>query len=453
MNPARVAAGAALVCALTTLAAGVHFGSTVGGGADSYGYVSQAGQWRQGRLVIDEEIARASPWPLAINTWAPLGYRAAPGRRDAIVPLYAPGLPMLMALFQSVGGFCAAFLVVPLAGALAIWLTYLLGLRVFRAPPIALAAAVFVATSPIFLYQLMNPMTDVPVTAAIALAQLLVISGWPVAAGLAAGVAILIRPNLLAVVFVPIVWLAMTRGRPLRFALAVAPAIVIVAAINGLLYGAPWTSGYGETGDLYAVRYIATNVRQFAGWLITTQTPFVLLGLAFFAAPAVCRPTAIPRPRLLLGGSALAVVLSYLFYLPFDAWWYLRFLLPVWPAMMIATAAGVDAMTRRMHPWAGGAALLVSAVVVGVAGVATAAERSAFDIGRWERRYIDVARFVSGHSDPAAVVIALQHTGTLRMYAGRLTLRFDQLDPAWLDRAVQFLAENGRHPFIVLETE
>ena len=123
----------------------------------------------------------------------------------------------------------------------------------------------------------------------------------------------------------------------------------------------------------------------------------------------------------------------------------------MWPLMMIATAAGVDAMTRRIHPWASATALALSVVVVGVVGVATAAERSAFDIGRWERRYVDVARFVAGQTDANAVVIALQHTGTLRMYAGRLTLRFDQLDPAWLDRAVQFLADNGRHPFIVLE--
>ena len=121
---------------------------------------------------------------------------------------------------------------VPLAGALAIWLTYLLGLRVFRARRrLPLAAAVPSRPARSSSYQLMNPMTDVPVTAAIALAQLLVISGWPVAAGLAAGVAILVpgaespgcrvRADRLG-------W-QMTRGRPLRFALAVAPAIVIVA--------------------------------------------------------------------------------------------------------------------------------------------------------------------------------------------------------------------------------
>ncbi len=454
MTGARAAAGAALVAALTVFLAALHWGSTVGGGADSYGYVSQAGQWRQIQrtgLVIDEEIARESPWPLAIETWAPLGYLPAAGRRDAIAPLYSPGLPLLMAIFQAVGGFCAAFLVVPVCGALTIWFTYVLGMRAFAAPAIALSAAALVATSPIFLYQLMNPMTDVPVTAAVALMLVLLIDGRALAAGIAGAAVMLLRPNLLPLVVVPVAWLAITRGRALRFLVALAPAIIAIAWINTRFYGAPWLSGYGSADALYSLRYVGTNVRQFSNWLFSTQTPFVLLGLVYFVAPVVCRPSPVPHGRLLLGGSAAAIVLSYICYLPFDAWWYLRFLLPVWPVMMISAAAGVDAMTRRVHPWASAVALGTSVLLVGVVGVATAVERSAFDIGRWERRYVDVARFVASRSDRNAVAIALQHTGTLRMYAGRLTLRFDQLDPAWLDRAVRFLADSGRRPFIVLE--
>jgi hypothetical protein len=432
----------------------VHWGSTVGGGADSYGYVSQAGQWRhafRAGLVAEAPIARESPWPLAINTWAPLGYLPAAGRSDAIAPLYPPGLPLLMALVQTVGGFCAAFLIVPACAALTIWLTYVLGLRAFASPVLALSAAAFVATSPIFLYQVMNPMTDVPVTAAVALMLVLLVDGRIDAGGLVAAAAILIRPNLLPLLVVPPLWLSITRRRFVPFVFCLVPAIVIVAWINTKFYGAPWLSGYGSTDALYSVAYVGPNLRQFSSWLLSTQTPFVLLSVVFFAAPSLCRPSPIPYPRLLLGGSSAAIVLAYLFYLPFDAWWYLRFLLPVWPAMMIATAAGVDAMMRRIHPWASAAALGISVVLVGVVGVATAAERSAFDIGRWERRYIDVARFVASQSDSNTVAIALQHSGTLRMYAGRLTLRFDQLDPAWLDRAVAFLEANGRHPIIVLE--
>jgi hypothetical protein len=454
MTAARAAAGVAFVVSLVIFGAGLHWGSTAAGGADSFGYISQAGQWRRSLgtgLVIEEPIARESPWPLAIETWAPLGYLPAANRRDAIAPLYPPGLPLLMALFQAVGGFCAAFVVVPACGALAIGMTYVLGRRMFGSSAIALSAAVFVATSPIFLYQLMNPMTDVPVTAAFALMLVLLVDGRAAAAGTAAAAIVLIRPNLLPLIVIPPVWLVVTHRRPMRFLACVVPAVALIAWINTKFYGAPWMSGYGSTDALYSLSYVGTNIRQFSAWLVSTQTPFVLLGLVFFAVPVLCRPSPVPHPRLLLGGSAAAVVLAYAFYLPFDAWWYLRFLLPAWPVMMIATAAGVDALTRRIHPWASSLALGISVVLVGVVGVAAAADRAAFDIGRWERRYVDVARFFASHSDANAVAIALQHSGTLRMYAGRLTLRFDQLDPEWLDRAVQFLADNGRRPFIVLE--
>ena len=47
-------------------------------------------------------------------------------------------------------------------------------------------------------------------------------------------------------------------------------------------------------------------------------------------------------------------------------------------------------------------------------GVQVAADRSAFDLGRSERRYVDVARFVAGHTDPDAVILSVQHSGSLR---------------------------------------
>ena len=58
--------------ALAALAAGLRWGAMVAGGADSYGYVSQAGLWQQGRLVVEQEIVRQSPWPDAAETWSPL---------------------------------------------------------------------------------------------------------------------------------------------------------------------------------------------------------------------------------------------------------------------------------------------------------------------------------------------------------------------------------------------
>ena len=115
-----------------------------------------------------------------------------------MVPTYSPGLPMVMAAFKAVGGPNAVYYVVPLLGALTVWLTFVLGSRL-AGPLAGLLAAAALLVSPAFLFQLMWPMSDVPAAAWWLLAIVLAIRGttWSCAgAGLAAALAVLTRPNL-----------------------------------------------------------------------------------------------------------------------------------------------------------------------------------------------------------------------------------------------------------------
>lgn len=449
----RAIALAAAVLAGSVLYLGVQFGSTVAGGADSYGYVSQAERWRTGRLVQHQDIVRQSPWPLADQTWSPLGYRPLPDRRDTIVPLYPVGLPLLMALFQVAAGYCAAFLVVPCCGALLVGLTYVLGVKLFDTPLVALLGAVLVAASPVFLYQLMNPMSDVPAAAAWTVALVLAVSGWPLSSGAAMGALLMIRPNLAPLALVLLAWSAMSSvRRAVRVALGIVPAVVALLTINASVYGSPFASGYGRLSQYYAWRYAPINVWRYTASLVDVQTPVVALAGLYFVAPSWFPRGRIPFPRALAGGTILVVLLSYLFYLPFDAWWYLRFFLPIWPLLMLLTAAGLAAVARLVATsrWA---VPLACAIVALLAwrGVRVAADRSAFDLGRGDRKYVNVARFVAEHTDPNAVIFSRQHSGSLRLYADRLTLRWDVLDAPWLEGAVAHLQSVGRRPYFVLE--
>ena len=76
MNGRRVAALAAGLLAIVVIAIAVQFGSTVAGGSDSYGYVSQAGLWRAGQLTVDQDLAARVPGRS----------RSKRSRRSAIVP-------------------------------------------------------------------------------------------------------------------------------------------------------------------------------------------------------------------------------------------------------------------------------------------------------------------------------------------------------------------------------
>ena len=112
---------------------------------------------------------------------------------------------MVMGAFERIGGRQAVFYVVPLLGGLAVWATYVIGAGV-GGTLIGLSAAVLLATSPVFVYQLLNPMSDVPVTAWWALSFMLLPikrRDAALAAGLFAGLALLTRPNILLVAMVP----------------------------------------------------------------------------------------------------------------------------------------------------------------------------------------------------------------------------------------------------------
>src|SRR5712691_11378048 len=221
-----------------------RFGIFAAGGADAYGYVSQASLWAQGRLVTPDPLAEIEPvlGPAA----APLGYRLA-RTEGAIVPIYPPGLPLAMALALKIAGPSAVYYVVPILGGIAVWLTYILGARL-EGPITGTIAAVLFAFSPLFIFHTLEPMSDVPVTTWWLLAWVFAISPstWaPLGAGLAVSAAVLTRPNLVPLAIVLVAVVGANRPRLPRLALFAAgsiPGCLIVAAINAHLYGSPLAS-------------------------------------------------------------------------------------------------------------------------------------------------------------------------------------------------------------------
>jgi hypothetical protein len=143
--------------------------------------------------------------------------------------------------------------------------------------------------------------------------------------------------------------------------------------------------------------------------------------------------------------------LSYVFYDSFDAWFYLRFLLPAFPALFILTAAGIRSIALRLPS-------PLRAPVAGVMCVFLVAYslKAGFDWGIFnqrasERRYITAALWVDRFTPPRAVLIATQHSGSLRYYAKRITLRWDLLPADSLDRAIRQLNALGYRPYILLD--
>ena len=158
--------------------------------------MSQADLWLNGDLTVPIPLAATAPWPEALLTFTPHGFRPAVSG-PALVPVTAPGLPLLMAAAKTIAGHCAMFLVTPLSGALLVWITFAIGRRLVS-DAVGLAAAWLVATSPAVLAMLVSPMSDVPAAAFWAGAMYFTLgssSRSALMAGLAASAAILIRPE------------------------------------------------------------------------------------------------------------------------------------------------------------------------------------------------------------------------------------------------------------------
>jgi hypothetical protein len=235
------------------------------------------------------------------------------------------------------------------------------------------------------------------------------------------------------------------------FGLGVTAAIVTIAVINTSLYGSPTTSGYGNLDPLFSRAYVLANLRHWTAWIQASQTPLAFAGLAALFIPLkwLWRTETGRRGAVLLALIACAAIASYAAYFPHDGWWFLRFLLPMWPALSVGLAIVLVRVAELRRPWTAiGIALVVAGL--GLHGLADARTRGVFVAQGLEQRYATVGQLVRDITPEGSVVLAGQYSGTLRYYGGRLTLRFELLDAGWLDGAAQWLASAGAHPYLLV---
>ncbi len=457
-HPGWIASAVALTAALVASANSTR----IAGGADAYGYVSQAELWLAGDLKIRQPWVEHVPWPNGQWTFSPLGYRPA-DRESAIVPTYSPGLPMMMAVAKRVGGQCAVFAVVPLTLGLAVLATYGLGRRL-GSPWAGVIACWLVATSPVVLEVGFEALTDVPVMAAwsVAFFFLLGETRWSaLAAGLCAAVAILIRPNLVPLVVLLAAWFFLRgadggfRRRVLHATLltvGVLPGIVAVAALNRHLYGSALTSGYGSLTEMFAWAHVLPNLGRFLSWIVETQTPLALLGLAALAVPLTRIWSGVSDRAVFLVIGSFVVILwgQYSAYLVFDSAGYLRFLLPSWPFIMVGLGAVLLAIAD-LNRTVLRLTVAVVVVVLGLWNVGVAKSRDVFEQRQAARHEAPIGRLVRAHTEENSVILAVHRSGSLRYYSGRTTLRYDMLHPDWLDRAVTWFGSQGIHVYAVVD--
>jgi len=298
---------------------------------------------------------------------------------------------------------------------------------------------------------LIVPMSDVPATACWTTA---IVLAWrsrtrdAVACGIATAVAILVRPNLVPLAAVPAALLLTSAEARVRrivlFGLALLPAALCIATLNARWYGSPLKSGYGTLDMLYSLDRVVPNLKLYGSWFVMTQTPLAFLWLA---APLVRRVERIERVRMALVTVVypLAVLALYVTYLSWDTWFYLRFLLPVFPAICVGLAVVFNTFVERVRLRAVGVATVAAIVAfMGIRQWMFVTDAGLFRESLEERRFARAVAFAN--TLPAnTILVSDAYSGTLHFYTGRDVLRWVLIGAPQFILALRHVQERG-HP-------
>ena len=464
----RHATALAVVVAAACAGTGYGFNTFAAHSTDPSGYVSTSKMLLDGNLVRVEPLVKTFEWFGGGWNFSPLGHR--PGVTEGeIVPTYPMGLPVVMASTRAAFGDFGEYAAVPLLGAVLVLACFLLGCRL-HSRIAGLVAAGLVATSPVQLFHVVQPMSDVPAAAWLVLALAAALGErWPsaIAAGMCLGMAAATRPNLaplaLAVAACAAGWPRRSWRQPqlqrvVLLGLGLVPVLGPLMAMNVWLYGSMTSTGYGGLDQYFAIANILPNVGDYLERIVRGELPTLWLAAAAAAILVLRRRARAPgaesnplRPSALVAGAIGALMLAvYLPYGIFPDWAYLRFLLPGLAVAFVLAGAMTAEAVERLPEWMRGPVLIVGMTAVCTANVVAATREQVFNLRFYESRYRTVGHYLKETLPANPVVITFQESGSIHYYTGAPISRWDFM-PQNLEDHVSAFRQRGLHPLIVVE--
>lgn len=442
----------------------VRHGSGISSGADGSGYYNLARLLASGRSTWTlRPVPGVTMGAYSPSIFTPLGF--SPGKRPGeLVPVYEPGLPLHLALAAPfVGWDNACVLVNVLAGIATLLLIYHLARRLGLPPWGGVAAVVLFALlplSPMFYTGLFSEgLATAWCAAVIALALASRRSAVLAAvAGFGFGIAVTVRPTDALLVLAVAVALDWRRRTLLGFVAGGLPVAIAFMGYNLHTYGHPIATGYWNLPAEFSLSYVWPRLEYFALWLSRFWSPLALLLLL----GAVCFAIRRERKYLLVTAWFLPFVAFYSFYSHSDhAWWYLRFLLPGIPGLLLgALMVAFDTKQAAVRRWGSSRAVrpLLAGVLLGAAVWAGAASLHwvrFFDVIHLMRGDVEYPRDVAWMQEriPAnAAVVCMQVSGAVYTYSHFPVIRDDILgfDPASARRLAQEVARHRTPVFALL---
>jgi hypothetical protein len=464
VTSARTARTLALLIVALVVGLTIRYNTFAAWATDSGAYISAGQAWARGELFDPATFVFWAPWSSGGQVEYPLGHVQGP-HVGTITGQYPLGYPVLIgAAIKIAGGDrLAGHLVSPILAGLLVWCAFLLG-RAMVTPWAGVLTALLIGATPVVLGHTVVPFSDVPAAAFWALAWVMSLRpgyGAPMAAGAAAAMAVMIRPNLapLAIVLALTVIVAergnlwRRGGRLLAFGLLGSVGPLFVLWSQAALYGDPMQSGYRVPMDFFfKLERVPYNAGLYPRMLAELHSWVAFAGLAYLPfALRVRESNEADRMRAVIAASAVGIILVnyalYLPYLTYVGWFWLRFLLPALLAMFLLLAAGADHLRLWLHPrwgWAGALAF-VPVIFVGW----SAEEHIVPPVG-YERLQL-MEHYLPSVLPDNSVILTYAHGGALAAATGRPVVRIDYVEGNALDRVVTDLERRGYRPVYVFD--
>jgi hypothetical protein len=426
----------------------------VAGPNDSGGYLNSAKALASGHLgPAPRPVWGAAAGETDVTPYLATTFHPHPSGRAA--PEYPVGLPLIFAAVGSVLGMERAVpLVIVLELVLGIIFTRLLARTFGLTNGWDWLAAGIIGLSPVYLHQGLQPQSDSPAlvwcTAAVWLAWSSRERLWlAIPAGLATGLAVLIRPSNVLIVFPLLIALSGAWRQLGLWILAGLPAAAWLIWYNHTLYGSAFVTGYGDDiASGFGSRFVPLTLRSYALWLPLMFSPLVVL-----AAAGPWLRTVAARIRLLLSVWAGVFLAFYACYwCTWDNWYNMRFVLPAAPAMVVLALLAARALTDRVglelfRP-RGFAATILLLLVLGTQLIADSYGRKVLYWMHNNSLNVVGPRWLTGHVPPNAVIFARHATNSLLYYTDLTFVRSDHA----VAQSPEFLAKiaNAGRPIYAL---
>lgn len=405
------------------------------GAADSSGYMNLA------RMLTRREYS-TSVRPIAgvdektlpgysDHIYAPLGFRplTTPGRISGIYPA---GFPFIIKSVATVTGWgSAAGLTMGIHAILGVLLVYVLGRESGLSPGWSAMGALMLGVSPLYHFMSLETMSDVPAlvwtTGGILCAwRAQRHPAWALAAGFIVGFAVLIRPTNALILLPAAIAVGRNVPRLIVFALGGIPVVVALACYNSAAYGKIFTTGYFNSPDSFALHRVDSTFLHYAAWLPVLLTPLVVAALALPWTRGLTR-----RWKWILGSWVVVFLGFYSTYVfTHMAWWFLRFVLPAFPPLIVAALHGLRGFSgRKPGRVSPPVAWLAVAGIIFIHGAVWTRVLRGYKSGADERNYRETASWLQANLPPQAIICTMQNSGALFYYTDFTLLRWDAIAP------------------------